>query len=263
MKKPIVTSLIFSFILGFSITSLAGWQDWLKGASDSADKILKSDSAVDTAKQVLSNDDVIAGLKEALVVGSKKAVDMLGKEGGFLNDDKVKIPMPEKLQQAEKLLRTLGQDELADEFIETMNHAAEQAVPKTTEIFGNAIQNMSIEDAKKILQGKNNAATQYFRRTTYKDLAKAIRPIVKKTTEETGVTSVYKKLLDKANSVNVMGMGMSDVVDPKSFDLDTYVTKQTLNGLFYKLAQEEKLIRQDPVARTTDLLKKVFSQIAQ
>jgi len=149
-------------------------------------------------------------------------------------------------------LRKIGQDKYADEFVLTMNRAAEQAVPEAAEIFGSAIRNMSIEDARGILNGQDDAATKYFRRTSGEKLVNRFLPIVKKSTEQIGVTSNYKQMVDK------LGF-MSRFIDTESLDVDRYITNKAIDGLFLMVAREEKLIRENPAARTTDLLKKVFS----
>ena len=199
----------------------------------------------------LSNTEMVAGLKEALSEGTQFAVDSLGKEGGFLDNSKVKIPMPDSLSWVEKSLRTLHQDELADEFIDTMNHAAERAVPEAAVIFGAAIRNMSIEDAQEILTGPDDAATQYFRTSTQAELTERMRPVVEEATAQTGVTSAYKNMTARAG-------GMTSLLPSDATDLDGYVTSKTLDGLFVMIAEEEKKIRENPLARSTDLLKKVF-----
>jgi hypothetical protein len=160
--------------------------------------------------------------------------------------------MPESLQQVERSLRAVGQDALADDFVTSMNRAAEKAVPATTTILGDTIKSMSLEDAKGILNGPDDAATQYFRQQNEVQLTSAILPIVQDTTAQAGVTSAYKKMTGS------LGF-LSQFSDQSNLDLDSYVAKKTLDGLFLKLAQEEKLIRQDPVARSTELLKKVFA----
>jgi hypothetical protein len=194
---------------------------------------------------------MVSGLKEALDKGTQFAVDSLGKDGGFLDNSNVKIPMPDSLSWVEKSLRTLHQDELADEFIGTMNHAAEQAVPEAAAIFGEAIQNMSVEDAQGILTGPDDAATQYFRTNTETALTAKMRPIVEDATAQAGVTSAYKNMTAGAG-------GMTSLLPADTTDLDGYVTGKTLDGLFLMIAEEEKKIRENPLARSTDLLKKVF-----
>ena len=211
----------------------------------------------------LSQDQVVQGLKEALGKGVQQAVSRLGHEGGFLTNVNVKIPMPEKLRAVEKTLRILKQDKLADDFVTTMNHAAEQAVPEAAGVFGNAVKGMSIEDAKAILTGTNNAATQYFRRTTETNLVAKFLPIVKQATSQTGVTSAYKQLMEKAEAANSFGSFGKSLLGAESMDVDAYVTNKALDGLFKMIAQEEELIRANPAARTTALLQKVFGAVSK
>ena len=204
---------------------------------------------------------MVGGLKEALGKGVQQAVASLGKEDGFLKDLNVKIPMPESLQKVEKTLRTLRQDKLADEFVTTINRAAEQAVPEAAAVLGDSVKQMSIADAKSIVTGTNNAATQYFRRTSETNLHTRFLPIVKAATEKAGVTSAYKRMTEKAGS-GFGGLG-GGLLGNQAPDLDDYVTRKTLDGLFLKIAEQEKLIRENPVARTTDLLQKVFGAVGK
>ena len=228
------------------------------GLSDMFDKLKGSvtggSPASTTAMSALTNDEMISGLKDALGKGTQYAVDNLGKEGGFLDNASVRIPMPKSLSWVEKTLRTLRQDKLADEFVASMNHAAERAVPEAAAVFGDAIQQMTLEDARGILSGPDDAATQYFRKTTSATLTEKMRPIVEQATAATGVTSSYKNMMSKAG-------GMTSLLSSDATDLDGYVTEKTLDGLFLMVAEEEKRIRQNPLARSTDLLKKVFGSI--
>jgi Protein of unknown function (DUF4197) len=217
-----------------------------------------STNAPSTLTTTLSQDEITGGLKQALSQGVERAVSMLGKEDGFLKDASVKIPMPEKLTMVERGLRAVGQDKLADDFVNTMNHAAEQAVPEAGAVLGDSIKQMTLADAKTILTSTNNAATAYFRRTSETNLMERFRPIVQKATEQTGVTSAYKKLTEKAS---YGGFSASSFLGQDTLDLDGYVTRKALDGLFVKIGQEEQRIRENPVARTTDLLQKVFSAV--
>ena len=244
-KSLVLTTFL---LLSASSALVAGWSDWRQKLEDA----LPSGTPTGIEATTLSQTEIVAGLKEALSVGVERATSLLGKDGGFLNDPTVKIPMPESLQQVERGLRAVGQDALADDFVVSMNQAAEKAVPATTTILVDTITSMSLEDAKAILNGPDDAATQYFREHNEVRLTSAILPIVQDTTAQTGVTSSYK------NMTGNLGV-LSQFTDPDSLDLDRYVTKKTLDGLFLKLAQEEKLIRHDPVARSTELLKKVFA----
>ena len=246
--------------VAFAVALPAAGADWLdffrrKPASESTSS---SPAAVSLAS--LSQEQVVQGLKEALHKGIQQAVTNLGKPNGFLGDLKVKIPMPEGLRTVEKTLRTLRQDKLADEFVTTLNRAAEQAVPEAAAVLGDAVKQMSLTDAKAILTGTNNAATQFFRRTTETNLFARFRPIVAKATEQTGVTRTYKTMMDKAGLGGGLGAALLGI---QATDLDSYVTQKALDGLFVKVAEEEKRIRENPVARTTALLQQVFGAAAK
>ena len=208
---------------------------------------------------LLTQDQMAGGLKEALAQGVQYAVSSLGQSGGFLNDLGVRIPMPENLQKLEKAARAVGQGRLADDFVTTMNRAAEQAVPEAAAVLGDSVKQMSIADARSILAGTNNAATQYFRRTSETNLYERFLPIVRKATEAAGVTGAYKKMAAKAGgSLGGLGGLRGTIPGMEAPDLDRYVTRKALDGLFLKIAEQERQIRKNPVARTTDLLQKVF-----
>lgn len=206
----------------------------------------------------LSQNQMISGLKEALGKGVEQAVANLGRSDGFLKDASVRIPMPESLRKVENTLRTLRQDALADEFVTTMNRAAEQAVPEAATVLADSVKQMSIADAKSILTGTNTAATEYFRRTSGTNLHARFLPIVKAATERAGVTSAYKRMADRAAGFGGLGGSSAGLLGFQAPDLDDYVTRKTLDGLFLKIAEQEKQIRENPVARTTDLLRAVF-----
>ena len=191
-------------------------------------------------------------LQEALSTGFRAAIARLGKEDGFFKDEAVKIVMPEKLSGIEKAVRKAGKDDLANKFIVQMNRAAEKAAPGTADAFAKAIAALQPQDLKAILNGPHDAATQYFHKTTSTDLHAAILPVVREATEGSGVTKSYKDMLKKAGFVARMLIG--------DFDLDEYITAKALDGIFLKLADEEKLIRTDPAKRTTDLLRRVFGK---
>lgn len=220
----------------------ADWLDFLKKATTSTNATASLTALTET--------EIANGLKEALAKGVAQAVAQLGKDGGFLKNLDVKIPIPEKLRSVEKGLRAMGQDKYADEFDASLNHAAEQAVPAAAAVFADAIKQMTVNDAQAILKGPPDAATQYFRKTSTTQLTEKFLPIVKTATEKTGVTAAYKQLIQKAGP-------MAQLLGQDNADLDSYVTKKALDGLFKMVAAEEKQIRENPVARTTDLLKKV------
>ncbi len=261
MKK-----IISSIILAASIFSAhAGWLDAL-GIGSSATNAAASASP---ALAALSDTQVVDGLKNALGNGLQHAITTLGHDGGFLTNLEVKIPLPEKLQTVQKALHAMKQDKYSDEFIATMNHAAEQAVPAAADVFGDAVKQMSIDDAKAILAGPDDAATQFFRRTTQTNLYARFLPIVQKATAQTGVTATYKKMLAQVNNSGSSLFGGSlgglenKYLGADTLDVDAYVTNQALDGLFKLVADEEKQIRQNPVARTTDVLKQVFGAVGK
>lgn len=243
-KILVATALVVPLISGPLQAGFSDLLDTLKGS-------VTGQGGTGSSMAALSNDEMIAGLKEALGQGTRYAVDQLGTDGGFLDNARVRIPMPKSLAWVEKSLRALRQDRLADEFVASMNHAAERAVPEAAAIFGDAIKRMSLEDARGILSGPDDAATQYFRRTTSEALTTKMRPIVEEATARTGVTASYKNMMAKAG-------GLSGLLSGDATDLDGYVTDRTLDGLFLMVAEEEKRIRENPLARSTDLLKKVF-----
>jgi hypothetical protein len=213
----------------------------------------------------LSQEQMVQGLKDALAKGLQEAIAGLGHDGGFLTNLSVKIPMPEKLQTVEKAMRAMKQEKLVDDFVITMNHAAEQAVPEAGSVFAAALKQMTIEDAKSILSGSNDAATLYFQKTTQTNLYSRFYPIVQKATQQTGVTAAYKNLMDKANvgqGLGGLGSALSgSLLGKDSLDIDAYVTNKALDGLFKMVAAEELQIRQNPVARTTATLQQVFGAL--
>jgi hypothetical protein len=204
----------------------------------------------------LSQDQVAEGLKQALGKGVQTAITNLARPGGFLSNAQVRIPMPEKLQSVEKTLRAMKQDKYADEFVATMNRAAESAVPEALPIFTDALKSMTIEDAKKLVSGGNDSATQFFKSKGEKQIQEKMTPVIKDATAQAGVTAAYKKLMDQAGGASSF-LGRLNI-DTSSFDVDKYVTQKASDGLFKMIAEEEKRIRENPAARTTELLKKVF-----
>jgi hypothetical protein len=250
--------------LAFGLASLCHGADLLERLSPGKSKSTNSPPVAQMGS-ALSPEQMIGGLKEALAKGVQHAITNLGRSGGFLNDLGVRIPMPENLQKIDKAVRALGQGQLADDFVTTMNRAAEQAVPEAASVLGDAIRQMTVADAKAVLTGTNNAATEYFRRTSTTNLQARFLPIVKKATEQAGVTKAYKLMTDKVNLGGLRGLGaLGDRISGQdALDVDAYVTRKALDGLFVKIAEQEKMIRENPVARTTDLLQKVFGAVSK
>jgi hypothetical protein len=197
--------------------------------------------------------DAAAGLKEALAVGTGNAEQTLSKSNGYFGDAAVKILVPEKLRAAVEVLKKAGYQKEVDDFVLSMNRAAEQAAPKARPIFEDAVKKMTFEDAQKILNGGNTAATDYFKSKTTPQLTEAFKPVIGESMNQVGATRSYKAMTDRYTSLVPFGK-------PDSFDLDSYVTAKSLDGLFLKVGQEEKKIRTNPAARTTELLKKVFAK---
>ena len=202
--------------------------------------------------KTLGDDKIISGLKEALSVGTENTVKLTGNTDGFLKNEAIKILLPEKLQSMDKALRLAGFGPQVDELVVSMNRAAEQAAPLAKPIFTDAVTNMSFDDAKKVLDGGDTAATDYFQGKTRDQLATAFKPEVEKTMSQVGVTTQYKELVGQYTTL--------PFVKVPAFDLDDYVVGKSLDGLFYTLAQEEQKIRTNPAARATDLLKEVFGK---
>jgi hypothetical protein len=228
----------------------AGLGDLFKSAED----LMRSapSGATTALGSGLSNAEIGGGLKDALSVGAARAIALLGKPGGYLNDPKVRIPLPGALATVGKGLRTLGYGGLVDEFENTVNRAAEQAIPETQDIVEKTVTEMTLEDVRGILNGGDDAATQFLRRKAGGDLHQAILPIVSEATDRAGATAAYKDLTRQADS------SLGGLVSTQSVDLDNYVTEKALDGLFAKLADEERQIRENPAARSTELLQKVF-----
>ncbi len=201
----------------------------------------------------LSSSDTASGLKEALTRGAEIAVGQLGKKDGFLGDKRVRIPLPDSLRSVEKAMRTCGMEKQADELIETMNLAAEVAVVEAKPILTNAVKSMSFDDARGILTGGDDAATQYFKRTTSKDIAAKFLPIVKQATAKVDLAGQYNQYAGQAAKLGLL--------DEKDADLDTYVTHKAMDGLFKMIAEQEKSIRKDPVGTGSAILKKVFGAL--
>jgi len=201
----------------------------------------------------ISNRDAINGLKEALTRGSHSAVARLGVENGFFGNDRVKIPLPPSLRRLEAVMRSIGMDRHADELVLRMNRAAEAAVPEARSLLVDAVKTMSVQDAKGILTGGENAATQYFKRTTSEPLAKRFQPIIRKAMQKV-------KLAEKYDEIAASGAKLG-LVKEQDAQLEDYVTRKALDGLFVVIAEEEKKIRQDPAGTASAIIKKVFGAL--
>jgi hypothetical protein len=200
----------------------------------------------------LSDAKIGSGLKEALKVGTENTVNLTGRTDGYFMNQAIKILMPEKLQTLEKGLRLVGYGPQVDEFVLSMNRAAERAAPQAKQIFWDAIAEMTFDDGRKILKGSDTAATEYFRGKTSEKLTAAFRPVVDRTMNEFNVTRQYKDLVGRYQAI--------PFAKTEALDIDGYVVGKSLDGLFHVLGEEEQKIRTNPAARVTDLLKEVFAK---
>ena len=210
------------------------------------------DAAIVQGLNALSDTKIASGLKEALQVGATNAVKLTGRTDGYFGNAAIKILLPKNLKTFEKGLRAMGYGPKVDDFVLSMNRAAEAAAPEAKKIFLDAILAMSFEDARRILSGGDTAATDYFKSKTTGQLTTAFRPVVAKTMDQNNVAQQYKQVAAQAQTIPFMKSQNLDITD--------YVVTQALNGLFYMLGQEEKKIRKNPAAQTTSLLKQVFGR---
>ena len=201
----------------------------------------------------LSNSEIRSGLKEALAVGTVNAVLNVSKKDGYFGRQAIKLLLPPSIQQFEQPLRQFGFGSQIDAFILSMNRAAEKAAPAAKDLFIDAIRQMTFADAKEILFGADDAATQYFKDKTHDKLFSAFKPTISSSMSDVGVTRKFQQLTPK---LQILTMGQLQVPD-----LDSYVTDLAIEGLFYMVAQEEKKIRENPVARVSSILQKVFGSL--
>ena len=201
----------------------------------------------------LSRSEATSGLKDALVQGSRAAVAQLSAPGGFLDNEKVRIPLPDSLARIEGGLRMMGMGQQADDLRTAMNRAAEMAVKEATPLLVDSVKKMSVSDAKQILSGPSDAATQYFRRTTSDALTERFLPIVKQATAKVQLAEQYNRFAGQASQFGL--------IDEKDANLDSYVTSKALDGLFTVIAEQEQAIRKNPAAAATSIAKKVFGAL--
>lgn len=242
MRKILFSVMLFTLCTAsFCFADLLG--DVMKG--------IKAPAA-SSAGAGLDDGTVVSGLKEALSIGTGNAVTSVSSLDGYFANAAIKILMPEKIQNVADLLRTVGFHKQVDDFVLSMNRAAEKAAPKARQHFVGAIKEMTFDDARKILGGGNTAATDYFKGKTSSKLTAEFKPIISASMNEVGTTRAYKEMMGKYTSL--------PFAQAESMDLDHYVTGKALDGLFYMVGQEEQKIRTNPAARVTDVLKKVFGK---
>lgn len=203
-----------------------------------------------SGEKALTNDQIIMGLKEALVQGTTKGVNVLAVQDGFFKNDAVKVLFPPEAQKVEKTLRDLQLGGVVDVAVEKLNRAAEDAAGGAKDIFVKSITQMTVTDAMNILKGSDNACTEYLRKTTKNELFNAFNPVIKNSLNKVGASDAWTTVMSNYNKVPFV-----EKINP---DLDDYVTNKAMDGVFMMIEKEEKLIRKDPVKRVTDLLKRVF-----
>ena len=225
-----------------SAVSRASW--WDKG-KEALQKL-----GIDVDGGTLSTEEIAAGLKEALRVGTERVVSRLGRMDGFNGDPLVHIPLPEKLRTVQSTLQKMGMSDMLDDLETRLNRAAELATPKAKALFWSAIKQMTLKDVKSIYRGQDDAATRYFQEKMSGSLSKEMRPIVYESLSKIGAVNTFNEIMQTYHSL--------PFVPKVKADLTGYVVDRGIKGIFYYLAQEEKAIRRDPLKRTTELLRKVF-----
>ena len=243
------TSVVVLLVLVAAAPTIGGLWDTVKGAlGDGAKSAAPAEPT--GGEGDLSLNEVAWGLREALAVGARKAVSQASAEGGFLDNPAIEIPLPDRLTAAAGILRSLGLGTQVDQFQETLNRSAERAAGEAYPIFSDAVSQLTFDDVRRIWKGADNAATEYLEAKTRGALYERFEPVVHGASMEVGVTRAYQSLVGRPE--------VASLVAGSDLDLDHFVTDRSLDGLFHLLAEEEQRIRTEPVARTTDLLKRVF-----
>jgi hypothetical protein len=239
-KRILPFFLMVSIMLLGSNALYAGWLDKLK------EKL----GEPETKEQLLGNDEVAAGLKEALRVGTETVVGNLGTTDGFNLDPQIHIPLPSQFDQVRSMLGKFGMDSMLTDLELSLNRAAEVATPKAKQLFISAINDMTLDDVMAIYKGPDDAATQYFKSKMTAPLALEMKPVIDESLADVGAVEIYDDVMKSYESVP-----FAPEIDA---DLSDYVVEKGMDGIFYYLAKEEAAIRQDPMKRTTDILKNVF-----
>lgn len=242
-----VVRTVFLFGIGVLLCARVSAGIW-----DDAKKFLGSDDEETAAAVSLSDDQIGSGLKQALTVGTRRVVRQLGTTDGFNADPAIRIPLPDSLASVQSALGAVGMSSMFDDLELRLNRAAEVATPKAKRLFVDAIRQMTLDDVQAIYTGPDDAATQYFRGKMSDPLAAEMSPVVDESLGEVGAVQTYDAIMEQYNAL--------PFVPPVDSDLTGYVVNKGMDGIFYYLAKEEAAIRNDPVARTTDLLKQVFGR---
>lgn len=252
MKKLIVVSALAAFMTQASAFDLSTLKDAVKSTGNASNTEASAASNSGSVSN-LSNTEASGGLKEALTQGVGKAVASLGAADGFFGNSAVKIPLPDSLKKIQKGMKFMGMGKQSDELVLKMNRAAEAAVPEAKTLLVDSIKKMSLADAKAILTGPQDAATQYFKKTTSAQMGEKFLPIVTKATANVQLADSYNKYAEMGSKFGV--------VKKEDANINQYVTKKALDGVYFMVAQEEAAIRKDPLGQASSLLKKVFGSI--
>ncbi len=241
-QSLLITALLLTWLTApAAVSSAAGLEDFFKTVLNQS-----------ASQRSLDESDIVNGLRQALEIGSRKAVDAVSRTDGFFRQPDIKIWLPEKLQRMESLMRKIGLGSQVDAFVLSMNRAAEKAAPEAKALFLDALRQMTFDDARRIWKGRDDEATRYFREKTEAALGRRFKPIVHESLSQVGATRIYRQLASKISAL--------PFTESVRVDLDGYVTRKSLDGLFWMVAGEERKIRSDPAARVTDLLKQVFNR---
>ena len=251
MRKLIVVSALAVFMTQANALDLSTLKDAIKSSTNASTS--SNTASATSGVNSLTNSEASGGLKEALTQGIGKAVASLGATDGFLGNKDVKIPLPNSLKKIEKGMKFMGMGKQSDELILKMNRAAEAAVPEAKTLLIDSVKKMSLADAKAILTGPQDAATQYFKKTTAAQMGEKFLPIVTKATANVQLADSYNKYAEMGSKFGV--------VKKEDANINQYVTKKALDGVYYMVAQEEAAIRKDPLGQASSLLKKVFGSI--
>lgn len=244
MKTQHIFFVLPVFILAACVTDGQGGK-WMENAAS----ILNASGYGQSASE-LSAAQIAAGLKEALNVGTGTVASQLGKSGGFNTDPKIRIPLPDSLRRVDDALKVVGMNSLTEDLQNRMNAAAESAMPRAKELFFNAIAQMTIDDARSILSGQQDAATQYLRRTMGAALAEDMKPVISNALTQAGAVQAYDRMMGQYAKMPFMPDVKANITD--------HAANKAIDGVFYYVAQEEAAIRANPAKRTTELLRSVF-----
>ena len=252
MNRLLLAAILALFITQAEALDFSTLKDAIKSSGDSSNSASTNNTG---GVNSLSADETSGGLKEALTQGVGKAVATLGATDGFLGNKEVKIPLPKSLKKIEKGMKLLGMGKQSDELVLKMNRAAEAAVPEAKALLVGSIKQMTLADAKSILTGPQDAATQYFKKTTSAQMSEKFLPIVTKATENVQLASSYNKYAEMGSKFGV--------IKKEDANIEQYVTNKTLDGVYLMIAKEEAAIRKDPLGQASSLLKKVFGSLGK